>query len=265
MAKKKKEEPVVDNEAGSLKVKEKQEQQPTGNETKGNVTKVKAKMRKPAEVIEESITKVDLSKPPKTKEDAVQERKTEKVDVEEQTGDGEKVDGGGEKPIVEEVKVQDEKPVQDEEISVLEEVTEEEINKKVEEVAETAGEAIKESLEQGTPLPDGVQKLVDFMEETGGDLNDYIKLNQDYSEMDNLTLLQEYYKQTKPHLDSSEIEFLMEDNFSYSEDIDDEKDIKRKKLALKEQVAGAKEHLDGLKSKYYEDIKNGSKLTSEQQ
>ena len=56
-----------------------------------------------------------------------------------------------------------------------------------------------------------------------------------------------------------------EDNYSYDEDVDDEKDIKRKKLALKEQVADAKNHLDGLKSKYYEEVKSGSKLTKEQQ
>ena len=104
-----------------------------------------------------------------------------------------------------------------------------------------------------------------FMEETGGDLRDYVKLNRDYSELDNHSLLQEYYKQTKPHLDSEEIDFLMEDNFSFDEELDDKKDIRRKKLALKEQVANAKSHLDGLKSKYYEDIKAGSKLTSEQQ
>ena len=103
------------------------------------------------------------------------------------------------------------------------------------------------------------------MEETGGDVHDYVKLNKDYSEMDNLTLLKEYYKESKPHLSGEEIDFLMEDKFSYDEESDDEKDIKRKKLALKEQVADAKSHLDGLKSKYYKDIKAGSKLTSEQQ
>ena len=103
------------------------------------------------------------------------------------------------------------------------------------------------------------------MEDTGGDLNDYVKLNQDYSDMDNQDLLYEYYKQTKPHLNAEEINFLMEDEFSYNEDTDDEREIRRKKLALKEQVASAKSHLDGQKSKYYEDIKAGSKLTPEQQ
>ena len=106
---------------------------------------------------------------------------------------------------------------------------------------------------------------MDFMEETGGDLSDYVKLNQDYSNLDDQDLLYEYYKQTKPHLNQEEINFLMEDQFSYDEDADDDRDIRRKKLALKEQVANAKSHLDGQKSKYYEEIKAGSKLTQEQQ
>ena len=103
------------------------------------------------------------------------------------------------------------------------------------------------------------------MEETGGTLEDYVKLNQDFSSYDDMTILREYYKQTKSHLDSEEIEFLIEDSFSFDEDEDEERDIKKKKIALKEQVASAKSHLDGQKSKYYEDIKAGSRLTPEQQ
>ena len=132
-------------------------------------------------------------------------------------------------------------------------------------MAEIASEAIKESTETGNPLPENIEKLMSFMKDTGGDLNDYVKLNKDYSEMDNLTLLKEYYKESKPHLDDDEIGFLMEDKFSFDEDVDDEREIRKKKIAMKEQIAGAKEHLDGLKSKYYEDIKMGSKLTNEQQ
>ena len=104
---------------------------------------------------------------------------------------------------------------------------------------------------------------MNFMEDTGGDLNDYVKLNRDYSEMDNQTLLKEYYKTTKPHLQADEIDFLMEDQFSFDEDVDEERDIKRKKLALKEQVASAKTQLEEHKSKYYEEIKAGSRLTPE--
>jgi len=258
---KKKEEPKVDNEVGSLKVKEKVEKQPDGNETKDNVTKVKAKMKKPAEVIGETITKVDLSEQPKKEEDAVQEQSTDEVSVQDQPATSEEVveeivETTNEEPTGKSPdKVQDDAPV-------VEEVTDQE---KVEEVAEAAEQAIVDSIETGTPLPESVQKLVDFMDETGGDLKDYIKLNQDFSEMDNHTLLQEYYKQTKPHLSDDEIDFVMEDTFAYDEDVDDDKEIKRKKLAMKEQVASAKQHLESVKSKYYEDIKNGSKLTEEQQ
>ena len=124
---------------------------------------------------------------------------------------------------------------------------------------------MKEQKQTGIELPENIQKVVDFMKETGGSLEDYVRLNQDYSSLDDKTLLLEYYKQTKPHLNNDEINFLMEDSFSYDEEVDEEKDIKRKKLAFKEQVANARAHLDGQKSKYYEDIKAGSKLTTEQQ
>tara|TARA_Y100001963_G_scaffold140413_1_gene207384 strand:- start:759 stop:1856 length:1098 start_codon:yes stop_codon:yes gene_type:complete len=114
-------------------------------------------------------------------------------------------------------------------------------------------------------LPEGVEKLVNFMEETGGDISDYIKLNQNYDEWDDDALIKAHYQKTKPHLNDDEILFMIEDNFKYDESTDDEKEIKRKKLALKEQVASAKTQLEEYKSKYYEDIKMGSKLNEEQQ
>jgi len=234
MAKKKKEEPVVDNETGSLKVKEKVEKQPDSSETAGNVTKVKEQMKMKPEVIKETVTKVDLGNPP-------EEKPVEEVEPEAE---------------VQEVEKQD--------TPALEEITNETVEE-VEQVANVAAEAIKESMEAGQPLPENIQKLVNFMEDTGGDLNDYVKLNQDYAELDNQDLLHEYYKNTKPHLDAEEINFLMEDQFSFDEDVDDDREIKRKKLALKEQVASAKTHLEETKSKYYADLKGGSKLTSEQQ
>jgi hypothetical protein len=194
---------------------------------------------------DDDVIKVDLSVPPqeKVETEVVAEEKSEEV-VTEVTG---------------ETDVQPEAETQ--ETPVLEEITEEE----VEEVEEQVEEAIAEAEATGKPIPENIQKLMDFMDETGGDLNDYIKLNQDYSEMDNQDLLHEYYKQTKPHLNNEEINFLMEDTFSFDEDMDDDRDIRRKKLALKEQVASAKSHLDGQKSKYYDEIKAGSKLTGEQQ
>jgi len=245
----KKEEPIADSETGKIKVKAKEAKQPDGNETKGNVTKVKAKMKKPAETIEETITKVDLSKPvEETKVEEPVEKTEEPTAVVEE--------------VVEEVV---EKPVEETtETPVVEEITNE-VQEEVEEVTEVVEQAIAQSEQTGQALPEDIQKLMFFMEETGGDLTDYVTLNQDFSKLDNHTLLTEYYKSTKPHLSQEEIEFVMDDTFSYDEDMDEDRDIKRKKLAMKEQVAQARLHLESVKSKYYEDIKSGSKLTKEQQ
>jgi len=196
---------------------------------------------------DDSVIKVDLSKPPTPKQDEVKESNADNGGV----VDG--VENADTTQKQEEVQPE----AQAQEAPVLEEITEEEVEK--------VEEAIAEAQATGKALPENIQKLVDFIEETGGDISDYVKLNQDYSKLDDTSLLYEYYKQTKPHLDAEEINFLMEDTFSFDEDEDDDRDIRRKKLALKEQVASAKSHLDGQKSKYYEEIKGGSKLTTEQQ
>ena len=198
---------------------------------------------------DDSIMKVDLSQPPVSKEVANEEPDTKEEVIEEI------IENKVEEPVNEK---------EEKEEVILEEITGE-VEEKVEELVEEAEEAIAEAEATGKPIPENIQKLMDFMEDTGGDINDYVKLNQNYDELDNDDLLYEYYKQTKPHLSNEEINFLMEDQFSYDEESDEERDIKRKKLALKEQVASAKAHLDGQKSKYYEEIKAGSKLTPEQQ
>jgi hypothetical protein len=191
-----------------------------------NVTKVELK----AKEIEETVHKVDLSAPPPIKEE------TEKVEAE---------------------KTQEENPV-------LEEITDEEVEE-VQETTEVVEQIVKESEQTGVELPENVQGLLAFMQETGGDIQDYVALSRDYSDVDDKDLLRDYLTQTKPHLSSDEVNFLMEDNFSYDEEVDEEIDVKRKKLAFKEQVANARQHLDGLKSNYYREIKAGSRLTPQQQ
>ena len=123
-----------------------------------------------------------------------------------------------------------------EETAVLEEITEDSTEEQIEEVEEKVEEAIAEAEATGKPLPENIQKLVDFMEETGGDINDYVKLNQDYTKLNDNDVVFEYYKQTKPHLTNEEINFLMEDTFNIDEDEDTDREIRRKKLAFKEQL-----------------------------
>ncbi len=250
-----KEEPIANDDTGKIKVKAKKEKQPDSTETKGNVTKVKDKMKMKTVVAEETLTKVDLNKPNKPEENEVKEDNPVNEGV---VG----VDENADAPQEQE-EVQPEAETQ--ETAVLEEITEDSTEEEVAEVEEQIEEAVAEAEATGKPLPENIQKLMEFMEETGGDLNDYVQLNKDYSKLENEDLLYEYYKQTKPHLNNEEINFMMDDQFAYDEDEDEEIDIKRKRLALKEQVANAKSHLDGQKSKYYEDIKAGSKLTNEQQ
>ena len=209
-----------------------------------NVTKVK--MKKPKE---DSVIKVDLSKPPKSKDEKVEEKPVEE----------EVVVVNPEPEVKQEEEVVEEK--QQEETPVIQEVTEEEVKKVEEEVIE----AIAEAEATGKPLPEQVEKLINFMEETGGDLNDYVNLNRDVEKMDDSDVLDEYYRSTKSHLSPEERSFLLEDSFGYDEELDDAKEIRKKKIALKEQVAEARAHLDRQKSKYYEDIKAGSKLTEDQQ
>ena len=145
-------------------------------------------------------------------------------------------------------------------ISVIQEVTEEEVEEKTQEVIE----AVQELKETGKPLPENIEKLISFMEDTGGNIEDYVRLNADYSNVDGNTLLREYYSKSKPHLDEAEISFLLEDNFKFDEEYDDEKEVRRKKLAFKEEVAKASSFLDDLKGKYYDDIKLRPGVTQEQ-
>ena len=244
--------------------------------------KIKVK-RRPKSVkrnMEDEVIKVDLSKPVQ-KEEEGQENKKEEDAVQEQSTD--EVSSSNESETISEVQEEDNKETNEEstgqekeveEQPVLEEVKEEEEEKKEKEeevkqetqqLTEEVKEAVQEQKETGVELPENIQKVVDFMKETGGSLEDYVKINQDYSKLDDNFLLNEYYRQTKPHLTGEEINFLIEDSFSFDEEVDEPKDIKRKKLAFKEQVANAKNYLDGLKSKYYEEIKMGSKLAPEQQ
>ena len=128
---------------------------------------------------------------------------------------------------------------------------------------QTAAKEYKQVAEQRV-LPENIDKLVTFMEETGGSVEDYVRLNADYSSVDDKTLLKEYYKQTKPYLESDDVSLLLED-YDYDEDLDEERDIRKKKIAFKEEVGKAKSFLENTKSKYYDEIKLRPGVTQEQQ
>ena len=219
---------------------------------------------------ESQMYKVDLTQPPKQEQDAVQEQKTEDS---VSSGSSENEEAGQEAEVgLQEVR-QEEVAEEPQEETVLEEITNEEDtadNTGVEGSAEVANptpqqEEVfqKEKAQESIEYPDNIQDLVKFMNETGGTLQDYVELNKDYEKFDNMDLLHEYYTQTKPHLSSDEIVFLIDDRYSFDEEIDDPKDVKRKKLLFKEEVAQARQQLQIKKDNYYKEIKAGNRLTPE--
>ena len=203
--------------------------------------------------------------------DAVQEQSTDEVPVRDESDASEgipeqNVKEANAEPAGEE-RVENDVPEQKEEVEqpVLQEITEERVEEATEELHEEVEEAIAEAKESGVELPENIQKVVDFMNETGGTLEDYVRLNTDYASLNEDALLREYYQNANPHLDSDDIDFLMQDKFSYDEDLDDEVEVRRKKVERKQELAKAKNHLEGLKSKYYDEIKMGSRLSPDQQ
>ena len=207
---------------------------------------IKVNMKEPLIDIEPDVKKVVI-----TKEDAnaVQTQETNDSDaiIEESK------DSSDSEEVVKEVRTTEEGV--ESPLTVVEDT---------EEKQEVAEEQTQQPVVEQKQLPENIDKLVTFMEETGGTVEDYVRLNADYTNVDNKTLISEYYKQTKPHLDSEDVSLLLED-FDYDEDIDEPKEIRKKKIAFKEEAAKAKDFLEGLKGKYYDEIKLRPGVTQEQQ
>ena len=197
-----------------------------------------AKNREPLIDVPSNVTRVVI---PKEEKDAVQEPSSDGVDENKQAEDVQKVEEGTSEPVIKEI---------------TEEKEEQEIK---------AEEPVIEPAPVQNDLPENITKLVDFMRETGGTMQDYLRLNTNYEDVDRDVLVKEYYKSTKPHLSQEEIDFMIEDTFAFDEDIDEERDIKRKKLAYKEEVSKARKFLEDTKEKYYDDIKLKSPSLSEDQ
>ena len=217
--------------------------------------KVKKKIPKKLIVPEETV-KMDFAAVNKKEEpikidlDAVQKQSSEESVLLEE----------GSKVELQAVGQGDEKPVE----NVIKEISDSEIDTK--EIQKEVKEAVRDQKVLGKPLPENIEKLVSFMDEVpGSTIEDYVRLNADYSNVDNSTLLREYYKNTRPHLDYDEVNFLLEDNFKYDEEVDEERDVRKKKLAYKEEIGKAKSYLDGLKDKYYDEIKLKSNVNPDQQ
>ena len=208
---------------------------------------------------DDGVYKVNVDKQPNNQEDnAIQERETKEVDVDKPTEPSQEVDGGVrvESNSQETTKENKEvnKTIEDSPLELIKEEEEEIQEKEIEEkpIPLTNEEIVQNN---NIELPEGVDKLIKFMEETGGDLNDYTKLNRDLDKIDNVTLVREYYEFSKPHLNKEDIDFLMDKNFAYDKELDESSDIKAKQLAFKEELFSAKNAFNKVKEQYHTDLK----------
>ena len=228
--------------------------------------KIKKKVPKKFNEVNEVI-KVDLTK---KEEDAVQEQSTDEVSVRDEP----KVSGGVQEQNQQESNEKSSGENNDnvEKVELPIQLVEDEEDKVDEVKVDTINESTTAEPEpqkvltetKTQELPDGVEKLIAFMKETGGTLDDYARLNADYSNVDNNTLIREYYRQSKPHLDQDDISLMLSD-FEVDEELDDKTEVRKKKIAYKEEVAKAKNFLEQTKQKYYEEIKLKPSVNSEQQ
>jgi len=225
---------------------EETKEKPIVDDTKQGL-KLKSKPKKLVDKMPNNI-KVDLSKDPKKD---LQEQVTTKVEIPTEK--------------IEETKAEIKEEVKEDKVEEVATITEIKEEEKVEETKQQLKEAVRDEKVIGKQLPENIEKLVSFMEETGGTVEDYVSLNKDYSKYDEKQVLNEYYKKTKPHLNQEEISFLMEDNFSYDEEVDEERVVKKRQLLFKEEIAKAKNFLESSKSKYYDEIKLRPGVTQEQQ
>ena len=211
--------------------------------------KIKKKAGRPRKMIkEQSINKLDLTK---KEQDAVQEQSTINVDENKQTTTLERVEEKTSESKLE-------KPNETEkEVTIIKE-------KAVKKLESEIKEAVRDEKLVGKQLPENIEKLVSFMEETGGTVEDYVTLNKDYNKYDDKLLVKEFYKKTRPHLNEEEVSFIMQDNFNYDEEEDEERFVRKQKLAYKEEVAKAKNFLEQMKGKYYDEIKLRPSVTNEQ-
>ena len=189
-------------------------------------------------VIEDNTIKVDLDNPPKQEED---EQQVSDEQQEEQPKDD----------------IPETEAAADVE-SPLEIIEEQSAPENVEEVKE---EKVMEVLDAPEPtpeptveLPENIQKLVDFMKDTGGSVEDYVSLNKDYDSLDDLSLVREYYKQKYPHYSDERVNRRMDKSFLYDEH-DDPDAIQDKKDAFEDAIFDAKSYLNDRKSKYYDELK----------
>jgi hypothetical protein len=224
---------------------------------------------------EDQVYKVDLTKKPESNEESESlkegeqqenENKLQSSNENNESANPIKKEGEEQESVLELITDEEDEPNDNLKAAAerYKETQETPKNKDTGEFLEDEGE--ESDAKEVNPYADieGLDKLAKFIKETGGSVEDYVRATSDYSSASDEAVIKQYLKDTKKNFSDEDLDFYIEDKFGYDEDIDDEKDIKRKKLAFKEAAANARQHLETLKDKYYSDVKLNSKLSPEQ-
>ncbi len=103
--------------------------------------------------------------------------------------------------------------------------------------------------EDSEPLPEDVSAYLKYKKDTGRGFDDYVKLNQNFDELPEDTLLKQYYMATEEGLDEEDVNYMMQD-FSYDKEVDEPDVIRRRKLEKKKNIAKAKKFFNTQKEDY---------------
>ena len=122
-----------------------------------------------------------------------------------------------------------------------------------------------ETKESNPELPEDVKLYMDYKKETGRGIEDFYKLQKDYDAMDDDSVLADYISTQEDGLDAIDIQDIMDDKFGFNEEEDEERDIKRKKLAKKRELAKAKKFFKEQKDKYKIPLESSGGGLSEEQ
>ena len=128
----------------------------------------------------------------------------------------------------------------------------------------TSVDQLFEQREKNEELPEDVKGYFDYKKSTGRGIEDYVKLNRDFSSMDEDQMLSEYFLASGEATDSEDVEVLMDD-YSYDEDLDEERDIKKTKLAKKKAIAKAKNFFEEQKEMYKQPLESSTVGVSDEQ
>lgn len=99
-------------------------------------------------------------------------------------------------------------------------------------------------------LPEDVKKYLEFKEETGRGYSDFLEYQRDFTELDEQDIVKRYMMEMNPEFDNEDVQDEFLEAYAYDEDLDDEKDIRKKTRAFKKAYADALEYFNSKKEKY---------------